>query len=132
MAFFNKFLKKRKTGEIQENRKPIEQKIDETVGKPGRMVPVRFGAASSIERAHITEKTSAGSTGGKYTFVVSQSSNKNEVARAVKARYGVTVRDVNILSMPGKMRRRGRQIGWRGGVKKAVVTLKEGETITMQ
>ncbi|OGZ93396.1 MAG: 50S ribosomal protein L23 [Candidatus Sungbacteria bacterium GWC2_49_10] len=85
-----------------------------------------------IKRAHVTEKTSAGGVGGKYTFVVSQSANKDEVARAVKARYGVTVRDVNILSMPGKMRRRGRQIGWRAGFKKAVVTLKEGETITMQ
>ena len=132
MAFFNKFLKKRKTGETQENRKPIEQKTDEAAGKPGRMVPVRFGAASLIKRAHVTEKTSAGGVGGKYTFVVAQDANKDEVARAVRARYGVKVRDVNILSMPGKMRRRGRQIGWRAGFKKAVVTLKEGETITMQ
>ena len=132
MAFFNKFFKKRKTGETRENKKPIERKEEEAADESGRASSVRFGAASSIERAHITEKTSAGSTGGKYTFVVSQSANKNEVARAVKARYGVTVRDVNILSMPGKIRRRGRQIGWRAGFKKAVVTLNEGETITMQ
>ena len=132
MAFFNKFLKKRKTGETQENRKPVERKTDEATEKSERTAPVRFGAASLIKRAHVTEKTSAGGVGGKYTFVVSQSANKDEVARAVKARYGVAVRDVNILSMPGKMRRRGRQIGWRAGFKKAVVTLKEGETITMQ
>ncbi len=132
MAFFNKFFKKRKTGETRENKKPIERKKEEIMSESGRASSVRFGAASSIERAHVTEKTSAGSTGGKYTFVVAQGANKDEVARAVRARYGVTVRDVNILSMPGKMRRRGRQIGWRAGFKKAVVTLKKGETITMQ
>ena len=132
MAFFNKFFKKRKTGETRENKKPIERKKEEAAaGESGRASSVRFGAASSIERAHVTEKTSAGGAGGKYTFVVAQGANKDEVARAVKARYGVTVRDVNILSMPGKMRRRGRQIGWRAGFKKAVVTLKKGEIITM-
>lgn len=132
MAFFNKFFKKRKTGEIRESKKPVERKVEEAAGESARTSPVRFGAASSIERAHVTEKTSAGEKGGKYTFVVSKDANKDEVARAVRARYDVTVRDVNILSMPGKMRRRGRQIGWRAGFKKAVVTLKEGETITMQ
>lgn len=132
MAFFSKFLKKRKTGEIRENKKPVERKEEKVAGEPGRASSVRFGAASSIERAHVTEKTSAGGKGGKYTFVVAQSANKDEVARAVRARYGVDVESVNILSMPGKMRRRGRQIGWRAGFKKAVVTLKKGVTIDLQ
>ena len=69
---------------------------------------------------------------GEYTFVVADRANKSEVRRAVAERFSVTVQDVRMLNMPGKERRRGRQIGWRRGFKKAVVVLTEGQSIEVQ
>lgn len=81
-------------------------------------------------RPHLTEKT-MGKT-GEYTFVVAGTANKREVGLAVAKRFGVTVKDVRVLNMPRKERRRGRTIGWKSGFKKAVVVLTEGQTIEMQ
>ncbi|OGZ95558.1 MAG: 50S ribosomal protein L23 [Candidatus Sungbacteria bacterium RIFCSPHIGHO2_01_FULL_50_25] len=85
-----------------------------------------------MKRAHITEKSNSAGERGTYTFVVASQANKSEVKRAVEAKYGVLVRRVNVLSMPGKVRRRGRQVGWKSGFKKAVVVLQEGERIDTQ
>jgi len=80
----------------------------------------------------ITEKTSGASGVGKYAFVVAGRSNKPEIKRAVEAKYGVEVLSVNTVNLPGKERKRGRQIGWKPGYKKAVVTLKAEQTIEIQ
>ena len=45
---------------------------------------------------------------------------------------GVLVKKVAVLMAPEKKRMRGRQVGWRSGFKKAVVTLKEGQSIEIQ
>lgn len=132
MAFFNKFLKRRKTGEKNE-----APKKDEPVRAPekkdaGETRSIRFGVSPAIKRAHITEKSNVAGERGTYTFVVASHANKSEVKRAVEAKYSVSVRRVNMLSMPGKVRRRGRQVGWKSGFKKAVVMLQEGERIDTQ
>lgn len=80
-------------------------------------------------RPHLTEKTLT--KAGEYAFVVADTANKREVAKAVAERFSVTVQDVRMLTMPGKERRRGRTIGWRSGFKKAIVALAEGQTIEM-
>src|SRR3989344_77501 len=132
MAFFNKFLKRRKTGEKSEASKkddpiPTPEKKDAREART-----VKFGVSPAIKRAHITEKSNSAGERGTYTFVVASQANKSEVKRAVEAKYGVLVRRVNVLSMPGKVRRRGRQVGWKSGFKKAVVVLQEGERIDTQ
>lgn len=81
---------------------------------------------------HITEKTSRAADGGKYAFIVSERADKAGVKMAVRSRYGVEVREVNIINIPGKERRRGRQIGWKPGYKKATVTLEKGQSIDIQ
>lgn len=86
--------------------------------------------AGVLDAAHITEKT-ADSGADKYAFLVNRNANKMEVGRAVEARYGVDVLSVNIINMPGKERRRGKQIGWKPGAKKAIVKVKEGQTIEL-
>lgn len=85
-----------------------------------------------LMRPHSTEKTMAYGAQGRYTFVVAETANKQEVAHAVAGRFGVRPVAVQILMMPGKQRRRGKQIGWKSGFKKAVVTLAPGETIDVQ
>lgn len=81
-------------------------------------------------RPHLTEKTMG--VAGEYAFVVAGMANKREVAAAVTQRFNVIVKDVRVLNMPRKERRRGRTIGWKSGFKKAVVVLAKGQTIEME
>ncbi|HDM43243.1 MAG TPA: 50S ribosomal protein L23 [Firmicutes bacterium] len=78
----------------------------------------------------ITEKlTYLRQTGNKYAFKVNLRANKNEVRRAIEEMFGVSVEKVNIMNMRGKARRQGWNVGRTSNWKKAIVTLKEGETI---
>lgn len=85
--------------------------------------------ASVIVEPVITEKSSFASALNKYVFKVADSANKNEVRKAIEGFYNVNVIDVNILKTAPKPRRRGRIIGKKPGFKKAIVTLKQGESI---
>ncbi|MBI3420631.1 MAG: 50S ribosomal protein L23 [Candidatus Sungbacteria bacterium] len=85
-----------------------------------------------LYRSHITEKTSLLAGRNTYSFVIAGHANSNMVKKAVAGRFGVEVSAVRVANMPGKERRRGRQIGWKPGFKKAMVTIKEGQTIEVQ
>ena len=65
----------------------------------------------------------------KYAFRVHPDANKIEIKTAVEDIYKVTVTDVNVMNRKGKKRRvrytQGRRADW----KKAIVTLKEGDSI---
>lgn len=89
-------------------------------------------AADAFFAPLVTEKASALNEKGRYAFRVSRTVTKPAFARAVSRRYGVTVARVRMLVMPGKTRTRGRITGWKPGFKKAIVTLKQGETIEIQ
>ena len=69
----------------------------------------------------------------KYGFVVSPAANKIEIRNAVEKMYGVTVKAVDTAIMPGKFKQRqtktGIATGQKGYMKKAIVTLKQGDTI---
>lgn len=77
----------------------------------------------------ITEKATLLSEQNKVVFRVAQDASKDEIAAAVEALFKVTVTKVNTLVTKGKTKRfRGRP-GRRSDVKKAVVTLAEGQSI---
>jgi len=65
----------------------------------------------------------------KYTFEVDLGANKLQIKDAVETLFKVTVRDVRTLVMRGHMRRMGKGYGKTQNWKKAIVTLREGETI---
>lgn len=132
MAFFNKFLKRRKTGEKLETPKESHDSHVEKKAESTNVSSIRFGVAPRVERAHITEKTAIAGERGVYTFIVAEDANKHEIKRAVEAKYGAKVRKVHMISIPGKIRRRGRQIGWKAGLKKAIVTLADGARLDVQ
>ncbi len=77
----------------------------------------------------ITEKATHLATENKYVFVVDKKTNKIEIAKAVSATYGVTPTDVNLINMKGKRVARGKVRGQRKDWKKAIVTLKKGDSI---
>jgi len=89
-----------------------------------------FSGSSSILRPRITEKSGDASQKlNAYTFEISRSTSKNEVAKAIKELYKVTPLRINVINLPRKrILSRGKK-GWSGGVKKAVVYLKEGDKI---
>jgi large subunit ribosomal protein L23 len=70
---------------------------------------------------------------GQYGFVVNRKANKLEVKQAIEKMYGVTVDSVNTMIIPGKKRSRNTKtkfiVGRTSAVKKAIVTLAEGDTI---
>ena len=77
----------------------------------------------------ITEKATVLSEQNKVVFQVAADSTKDEIAAAVEALFKVNVTKVNTLVTKGKTKRfRGIQ-GRRSDVKKAVVTLAEGQSI---
>jgi large subunit ribosomal protein L23 len=82
----------------------------------------------------VTEKATALSEKlNRFSFRVDKEANKIEIKKAVEAMYGVTVESVNTAILPGKKKNRFTKGGVINGrtsaFKKAVVTLKEGDTI---
>ena len=66
---------------------------------------------------------------GKYVFRIHPDAHKTQVRQAVEELFGVHVEGVNVLKVQAKPKRRGLQKGTRPGWKKAIVQLREGETI---
>lgn len=68
---------------------------------------------------------------GAYSFVVDKAANKIEIAKAVETLFNVKVSTVRTMNYVGKPKRMGRFMGKKVNWKKAVVTLKEGDTIEL-
>ena len=69
----------------------------------------------------------------RYAFLVNPKANKIQIKTAIEAMYGVNITAVNTMRYVGKLKTRNTKAGPVSGraatVKKAVVTLKDGETI---
>ncbi len=79
----------------------------------------------------ISEKASHMQALNQYFFAVALDANRIEVARAIKAVYGIAPVKVNIIRSEGKVRRFGRTTGRRKDWKKAMVVLPKGKTISL-
>lgn len=86
-----------------------------------------------IVKPVITEKMTAQGEKSRFGFVVDKNANKVQIKTAVEKLYGVTVESVNTQNYVGKVKTRnttkGMAIGRVNKHKKAIVTLKQGETI---
>jgi large subunit ribosomal protein L23 len=101
-------------------------------------------AQTIIKRPLLTEKgTRLRETGGnavtpepeqlkqKLLFEVARDANKIEIRDAVKKLFNVEVEDVRTVLVRGKLKRIGKFAGMRPHWKKAIVTLKAGQTIQL-
>jgi large subunit ribosomal protein L23 len=90
-------------------------------------------ATQIVLRPVISEKSMDQSTASKYTFAVADDANKMQIKAAVEELFKVTVLSVNVMNTKRKEksrnRRRGRQVGYTTPWKKAVVTVKAGDSI---
>lgn len=86
---------------------------------------------SIIRYPSITEKnTSMRETQNKYVFEVMRTATKPEIKEAVEKLFAVTVLSVNTILVKGKLKRMGRNVGYRSDWKKAIIRIQDGQTIS--
>jgi large subunit ribosomal protein L23 len=86
-------------------------------------------AGQVIIRPVVSEKSYALATVGKYTFRVHPDAHKTQIKQAVEELFGVGVLDVRTAAVPSKPKRRGYTAGRTRQWKKAVVQVREGDSI---
>lgn len=79
----------------------------------------------------ITEKASQQSNANAYTFVVAKDATKHSILAEIKKEYKVTPLAINITNMPTRNTFIRGKFGTQAGIKKAIVFLKKGDTITL-
>ena len=83
-----------------------------------------------ISKPHLTEKVLyLYEDANKVVFKVRKDVNKIDLKRAIESVFSVTVERINTLNVKGKKKRLGRWEGRRPNWKKAIVTLREGDSI---
>ncbi len=87
--------------------------------------------ADLILKPIVTEKATRQMEEDKYVFDVLPRATKPEIKAAIESLFDVSVTSVNTLKLPRKKRRVGRYIGYKAQYKRAIVTLKEGDSITL-
>jgi len=86
---------------------------------------------SIIRYPSITEKNSSmRETQNKYVFEVMRTATKPEIKEAVEKLFAVTVLSVNTILVKGKLKRMGRNVGYRSDWKKAIIRIQDGQTIS--
>ncbi len=138
------FTKNTKTDEKQDKvDKSVEKTADLTIDeitkaksskKAGKEVKQSArketkNAYKVLVRPLITEKASHLKTENKYLFEVNKKTTKNEIKKAIFHVYGYWPENINIINIGGKKVRYGKHSGTTSGKKKAVVTLKKGDSI---
>ena len=84
-----------------------------------------------IIRPIITEKGTEEMGQGRYIFEVGKGANKHLIKKAVEELFKVQVVNVNTMTVRGKYRGFGRFTGTSKDWKKAIVTLREGDSIPL-
>jgi large subunit ribosomal protein L23 len=112
----------------------------ETITKKEKTVPKKtkvFSATTSsiayriLVKPRITEKAHTLLGENKYVFQVSADATKVLIKKAVEEVYGVTVEAVRTVTIPAKKRNFGKSSGMKSSIKKAIVKLKEGDSIEL-
>ena len=91
----------------------------------------KTAAYDKILRPIITEKATMANENGQVTFAVSIDATKPEIKAAIEMLFNVEVKAVNTLMQKGKAKAFRGRIGRRKDMKKAMVTLAEGQNIDL-
>ena len=86
-------------------------------------------ASQVIIRPVVSEKSYVLATADKYTFRVHAGAHKTQIKQAVEELFDVKVLSVATMAVRGKPKRRGYSSGFRRSWKKAIVQLREGDSI---
>ncbi len=117
----------------QENKETANQKADGVKDSKAAVLTKskeNTGDAYSILlKPLISEKSFRGQSVGKVTFKVNPKANKISIRNAVEKVYDVKVDRVNVITVLGKERKYNGRPGRTSDWKKAIVTLKPGQSI---
>ena len=99
--------------------------------KVGNVTISKSAAYDTILRPIITEKATMANENGQVTFAVPVTATKPEIKAAVEMLFDVEVKAVNTILSKGKAKMWKGRPGRRSDMKKAMVTLVEGQTIDL-
>ena len=88
-------------------------------------------AQSILRRPIVTEKSTLLQEERTYVFEVAPEATKQEIRSAVESAFDVKVQRVNTMRVLGKRKRYGARLSRKRSWKKAIVTLAQGESITI-
>lgn len=124
MSIFN--LKKNKTSKSVASEKVTEKPTSEN--KAGGIYNF---SKIILKKPLISEKMTMVSKYRQHGFIVPRDVNKSVVRDYIEKKYKVDVMKINMMKYEGKTKRLGRSIGKRSDFKKAIVTLKKDQKITI-
>ena len=88
---------------------------------------------STLKKPIVTEKATALNEKGQYAFEVERNANKVQIKKDIEQLYGVPVTGISTIRTYGKIKSKftkgGAVTGRRASIKKAIVTVKEGDVI---
>ena len=84
---------------------------------------------SIIQSPIMTEKSTNLNQFNKYSFIVTKDSNSYEIKQAIETVFKVKVEKINTLIIRGKLKSFKGSMGYKKDIKKAIITLAEGNTI---
>lgn len=94
------------------------------------MGSIKKSKFSILRKPRVTEKSAVvGSLSNCVVFDVHPKANKIEIKKAVESIFDVKVKSVRTINVLGKLKRRGKNIGFENNWKKAYVSLQEGSSI---
>ncbi|MBT4849636.1 50S ribosomal protein L23 [Candidatus Parcubacteria bacterium] len=129
--------------EKEADKKSVVKEVAKKEAKPVKTVKAKKPVAKKVTakpsgyayrvliKPIISEKATMGTSLNKYVFEISAKSNKIEVKKAIEEIYGVVPVSINVLNQRGKSVRSGRRFGRTKDIKKAVVTLRKGDSIKL-
>lgn len=129
MALFNK----KEEGKVSEEKdsKDENKKTSKVKAKNAGPISVRNAevAFNVLVEPWVTEKSHSAINFNKYVFKVSKRATKGEVKKAIEGTYSVVVEKVAVVNTQAKVKNFGKNTGIKSGYKKAIVTLKKGNSI---
>ncbi len=134
MSFLDKFSKKKRNAPAAVKAEPKTAAPKKEAVSPAKVAAAKDGAGDAyriLVTPLFTEKSDRLQTQGKYSFLVAPTAGKVEIGRAIRDLYGVKPTSVRIVKVHGKAVRFGRTVGKEKNMKKAIVTLAAGDTLTV-
>lgn len=131
MGIFNKKTEETKVAAPE---KKVSAKSDAVAAeKAPKSEPMfsRYSLQNIILGPVVSEKSARLHAQHQYVLAIAPRANKIEVKKALKAMYNVDAVSVQMIKIQGKSVRRAGGLGKKNAVKKAVVTLKAGQTISV-
>ena len=86
----------------------------------------------SIISPNITEKSTSMSEFNKVVFKVNKKANKNFIKKSIEKIFKVNVIKINTINIKGKTKLVRNKKSYKSGYKKAIVTLKKGQSIDLE